>query len=247
MSPPQKLNLPGLGAALRVPKLGRTAAVVFLGLGSGIPALVLPSPTLAHQVQVTDTVGATLHIEPNDLPRAGSPHQLWFALTQAGGQIIPLSDCDCTLTLYGSDGTAIASPPLSPISAEGYQAIPGAEVTFPTVGAYELALVGAPQGEATFEPFELSFDVTVAAGVAAPSEPAPDSDSETAATAPQAATSESPPDGVEQSPGDGEPEGEAPASSDLAAQSPWPRFALMGAGLVVLVGAAIWRSLRRNS
>ena len=241
MSPPQKLNLPGLGRAPRVSKLGRTAAVVLLGLGSGPPALLLPRPTLAHQVQVAGTVGATLHIEPNDLPRAGSPHQVWFALTQAGGQPIPLSDCDCTLTLYGGDGTEISTPPLSPISAEGYQAIPGAEVTFPTVGAYELALVGAPRGEATFAPFELSFEVTVAAGTAAPSDSDPDPDSETAAAAPPAAA-----DGTDEFLGDGEPDGEAPASSDLAVQSPWPRFALMGTGLVVLVGAVIWRSLRRN-
>jgi hypothetical protein len=240
MSLPQPLNLPDLKRILPPPRLAQSTAMRLLGIGCG--TLLYALPTLAHQVQVTDTVGATLHIEPNDLPRAGSPHQVWFALTQAGGQTIPLSDCDCTLTLYGGDGTAIATPILSPVSAEGYQSIPAADVTFPAVGTYELTLVGAPQGDATFEPFELSFDVTVAAGTAASADPDPEKAASPPSAAPEVAADRA--DGPQE---DREPNGEAPASSEPAVPSPWPRFALMGVGLVALVGAAIWRSLRGNS
>lgn len=148
-----------------------------LGLGWSTLALLgsvaLP-PAIAHQVVTTESVGATLHIEPNDTPRAGEASQVWFALTRQGGDIIPLTDCDCQLRVYSQPTTDAAdpllTPPLSPVSAEGYSGIPGALVTFPEVGAYTLVLAGAPQRDQTdpsFSPFELSFDVTVATGSSA--------------------------------------------------------------------------------
>ncbi|MEM0981270.1 MAG: hypothetical protein AAGH78_13475, partial [Cyanobacteria bacterium P01_H01_bin.58] len=50
-------------------------------------------PAIAHQVQVADDVGATLHIEPDDIPKAGAPTEVWIALTQPGGVVIPLETC----------------------------------------------------------------------------------------------------------------------------------------------------------
>lgn len=120
------------------------------------------APASAHEVQIQQDVGATLHIEPNDIPRANTPTQVWFALTQAGGQVIPLSACACELTLYDSQEQVLATPPLSPITVESYSNIPGAIVTFPTVGQYQLALAGRPQGEVEFASFTLRFEVVVA-------------------------------------------------------------------------------------
>jgi hypothetical protein len=119
-------------------------------------------PVLAHQVQTHESVGATLHIEPDDGPKAGTPSEVWFALTQAGGTVIPLAQCDCSLTLYDSSQQAIATPTLTPTSAEGFQGIPSTQVMFPEVGAYELVLAGRPTAGSAFEPFELRYDVTVA-------------------------------------------------------------------------------------
>jgi hypothetical protein len=123
---------------------------------------LLSQPAVAHQVQIQDTVGATLHIEPNDIPLAGTPTEVWFALTQVGGTVIPLNRCDCSLTLYDGGENVIATPDLFPLSAEGYREIPGASVTFPEVGTYELVLAGTPLEAAEFTPFELRFEVVVA-------------------------------------------------------------------------------------
>lgn len=130
-------------------------------LCAGIVSVALPS-VQAHEVQFTDDVGATLHIEPNDIPLANAPTEVWFALTQAGGTIIPLDDCDCRLTLQDAQDEVLATPTLTPVSAEGYRDIPGAVVRFPEVGAYELVLVGEPSSGEAFSPFELRFEVTVA-------------------------------------------------------------------------------------
>ncbi|RZM82448.1 hypothetical protein [Leptolyngbya iicbica] len=187
------------------------------------------APAIAHEVQFAEDVGATLHIEPNDIARAGAPTDIWFALTQAGGTVVPLAECDCTLTLYDSQANAIETPPLSAISAEGFQAIPGATVTFPEVGAYELRLAGSPQQAGAFTPFELSFEVTVASRApnasAAPTTAAATSDepgpSETITTDPEPEVSQT-----------------TETLTDPAASNQWLVPAI-GGGIVIVVGLAI--------
>lgn len=135
---------------------------LFLGL--------LITPALAHNVEVSGDVAATFHLEPNHNPKAGEPAQVWFALTRKGGQIIPLEQCNCKLSVYSQprqDTSPVLEPPVKAISADGYQNIPGAEIVFPKVGAYEVELNGTPKAGANFKPFQLNYEVTVAAGSAA--------------------------------------------------------------------------------
>ncbi|MCC5613055.1 hypothetical protein LC612_41870 [Nostoc sp. CHAB 5834] len=125
-------------------------------------------PVLAHKVEISGDVGGTLHIEPNDNPRAGEPSQAWFALTRRGGRVIPLSQCNCQLAVYAQPYAAgeppLLEPQLEPVAAERYQGIPGAEVVFPKPGIYQLQLNGKPVSGARFKPFEFKFEVTVAGG-----------------------------------------------------------------------------------
>jgi hypothetical protein len=137
---------------------------LFLGL--------LITPALAHNVEVSGDVAATFHLEPNHNPKAGEPAQVWFALTRKGGQIIPLEQCNCKLAVYSQprsqDNSPVLAPPVKAISADGYQNIPGAEIVFPKVGAYELELNGTPKAGVNFKPFQLNYEVTVAAGAPTP-------------------------------------------------------------------------------
>lgn len=140
------------------------------GSFGAVVLLVIAKPVFAHKVQTAADVGATLHIEPNDNPRAGESSLTWFALTRKGGQIIPLAECDCQLAVY-SQRVAENSPPLlepslKAISAERYQGIPGAEIVFPQAGAYRLQFSGSPKVAGSFQAFELSYEVNVAPGVA---------------------------------------------------------------------------------
>jgi len=137
----------------------------YLG-AAAIAGLVFGSvPARSHQVEVQNDIGATIHIEPNDTPRAGRSALTWFALTRRGGRTIPLAQCSCTLKVYAqprrSDAAPVLTPSLQAVSAERYEGIPGAEFAFPEPGAYELELSGRPQAGAEFAPFVLTFDVTV--------------------------------------------------------------------------------------
>ncbi|MEH1870464.1 hypothetical protein [Nostoc sp.] len=137
-----------------------------------LSCLVIPItniyPAFAHKVEVAGDVGGTLHIEPNDNPRAGESSQAWFALTRRGGRVIPLSQCNCQLAVYAepyAEGEPpLLEPQLQPVAAERYQGIPGAEVVFPKPGIYQLQLNGKPASGARFKPFKFKFEVTVAGG-----------------------------------------------------------------------------------
>ncbi|MEH2234722.1 hypothetical protein [Nostoc sp.] len=126
------------------------------------------NPASAHQVEVAGDVGGTLHVEPNDNPRAGEASQAWFALTRRGGKVIPLAQCNCRLAVYAQPYVggepALLEPELKPVATERYQGIPGAEIVFPKPGIYELQLNGKPVSGARFKPFKFKFEVTVAGG-----------------------------------------------------------------------------------
>ena len=72
---------------------------------------ILKQNTLAHNVEISNEVAATFHIEPNHNPRVGQETQAWFALTRRGGQTIPLSACNCQLKVYTLPRVAEAEQP----------------------------------------------------------------------------------------------------------------------------------------
>ncbi|MEL6602397.1 MAG: hypothetical protein AAFP20_04125 [Cyanobacteria bacterium J06614_10] len=154
----------------------KTVAIRSLPL-VGLSLILLPLESgwqraIAHQVEVMEDVGATLHIEPDDTPLAGEESLAWFALTRRGGEVIPLSACDCQLTVSSESAAAEPlTPALSPVDAEGYEDIPGAQFTFPEVGLYTLTLTGEPVEAGDFSPFTFEFETTVAAGSAVPTIP----------------------------------------------------------------------------
>lgn len=136
---------------------------------------LIAAPAIAHDVETTQDIGATFHIEPNDAPRANKPQLAWFALTQKGGKVIPLEQCNCKLAVHAEphkEGSPpLLEPPLKDISIKRYKGIPGAEIVFPKAGAYELELSGTPKAGATFKPFKLSYEVTVSPGAPAQTSP----------------------------------------------------------------------------
>ena len=203
------------------------------GLMGGGLSVVNTSTTLAHEVQIADDVGATLHIEPDDVPLAGTPTTAWFALPQAGGTVIPLDQCNCRLTLYDNDTVAVETPLLTPISAEGFTDIPSAVVTFPEVGAYELVLQGAPQGNVEFSPFELRFEVVVA-GRATPPTTNPAAEAENSVAETTEAEAADSPTALSEAP---EPTSDATAETpaSVSSSNTWRSVTRWG-GAVLVVG-----------
>ena len=124
----------------------------------------IAAPVIAHNVEISNEVAATFHIEPNHNPQAGKSTRAWFALTRRGGSTIPLSQCDCTLNVFAMPRSAeakpILQPKLIPIDVEKYQEIPGAEIVFARAGAYQLEISGTAKDQ-SFAPFKLTYTVNV--------------------------------------------------------------------------------------
>lgn len=129
-----------------------------------VPMSAMSVPVIAHNVEISNEVAATFHIEPNHNPKVGKSTRAWFALTRRGGASIPLSECNCDLNVYAVPRAAEAEPILRPklvaIDVEQYREIPGAELIFPQPGAYELEITGTAKDD-SFAPFELTYTVNV--------------------------------------------------------------------------------------
>ena len=128
-------------------------------------SVLIATPVNAHTEKVSQDVGGMLHIEPNDNPQAGKTAHAWIVLTRKGGRLIPLTQCNCQLAVYpqphSETDTPLLKPSLHSVSTKQYKNIPGAEIVFPKVGAYELELSGTPKSGANFKPFVLSYTVIV--------------------------------------------------------------------------------------
>lgn len=127
---------------------------------------LIGTPAIAHKVEVVGDVAGTWHIEPNHNPRVGVPARTWVALTRRGGALVPLSQANCQMAVYSkprrSGDQPILRPTVKAIAAERYQGIPGADITFPKVGLYQLQLSCSPKTKGNFQPFQMQYDVTVA-------------------------------------------------------------------------------------
>jgi hypothetical protein len=148
-----------------VPGYVRRLGSGFMASGALI-ALAIAYPVLSHEIESSGNVAATFHIEPSHNPKVGKPSRAWFALTRRGGQLIPLSQCNCKLAVYPVPYQAGQTPPLmrpalTAYSVERYQGIPSALITFAKPGLYELKFSGKPKSGVNFDAFELSYRVTV--------------------------------------------------------------------------------------
>ncbi len=117
---------------------------------------------IAHSIKVSNGVGATIHVDPDDRPLAGQNSQLWISLTKRGGVIIPYENCNCNIEVQSLTNSSIRFilPKPSYTNADHLGLHNYVGVVFPQAGRYNLRVVGKSK-EGTFEPFELTFPIDV--------------------------------------------------------------------------------------
>ncbi|MCY7331471.1 MAG: hypothetical protein LH649_02180 [Pseudanabaena sp. CAN_BIN31] len=138
------------------------AILLNLNLDNSYSERVSSPVLIAHEVRTSNSVGGTIHIEPNDRPIAGQKSRVWIALTRRGGEIIPYEKCNCRLEVRSLTNKNIKFTASKSASIlDRYLGLPSIEVTFPQVGRYELQLNGQPKGDEDFSEFELIFTTNV--------------------------------------------------------------------------------------
>ena len=115
-------------------------------------------PVAAHVLKTDGTIGAILHILPDDNPRSGVSTTYELAFKDTSNQF-SLANCNCNVEIL-TDGKTIDTQALG----TQYALISKNTYTFPKPNVYTLKVTGKPKEPNTFEPFTLSYNVRVEAG-----------------------------------------------------------------------------------
>jgi len=109
----------------------------------------------AHELESDTTVGAVLHIQPDDNPMVNTQITYVLAFTDTANKL-DLKACDCTVAIQ-RDGTTIQTQPLDAsaklTSTNTY--------TFTEPGAYTIRVTGEPKTHDAFSEFNLSYPIRV--------------------------------------------------------------------------------------
>jgi len=118
-------------------------------------ALLLVSPASAHELESDTTIGAVLHIQPNDNPTVGTQTTYRLAFTDTEKKL-NLKDCDCTVEIQRNGNTIEARPLVASSALESTNTY-----TFNEAGEYTLVATGKPKTDDAFSEFTLSYPIRV--------------------------------------------------------------------------------------
>lgn len=117
--------------------------------------LSIPRLVSAHVLLTSGSIGAVLHIDPDDDPIANQPSTFFFDFKDTTNHF-SLQTCDCQFGIFSS-GKQIFNQPL-PASTKTTATV---TYTFLTRSVYTIKVAGKPTDGSSFSPFTLSYDVRV--------------------------------------------------------------------------------------
>lgn len=117
-------------------------------------------PADAHVLKIDGSIGAVLHIEPDDAPRVNEPTKYEVAFHDENGKF-NLQACNCSVVIQRNNMTVLAAA-LVPSERE----LSRNRVTFMETGVYSMRFIGTPKTGDTFQPFTLNYEIRVTNGQA---------------------------------------------------------------------------------
>jgi hypothetical protein len=118
----------------------------------------IPAVASAHVLKVDGSIGAVLHINPDDNPTTGNSTDYVLSFSDDSGKF-NLTNCNCTIAVM-QNSQPVASEQLSTsknnVSENHY--------TFAKPGVYTLRVAGTPKTPGAFQPFILAYEVRVTSG-----------------------------------------------------------------------------------
>lgn len=113
----------------------------------------------AHILETDNTIGAVLHIDPNDEPIAGQQASFFFEFKDKQGKFNSQT-CDCNFTIL-QHGKQIFTQPLFETNTNPSITSANIYFTFPTKDVYKIKITGNPINPDTFQPFTINYDIRV--------------------------------------------------------------------------------------
>lgn len=130
-------------------------SIIFLS----ISFITFIGPAHAHTLKTNSTVGAVMHISPEDDPIAGEESGFFFEFKDTENKFKP-EDCDCTISILQSD-VELASEQLFANNANPSLTNASFFYTFPGRDVYKIKITGKPKTPGAFNEFILEFDQRV--------------------------------------------------------------------------------------
>lgn len=114
--------------------------------------------TKAHTLKTSGSVGAVMHVSPEDDPIAGEQSDFFFEFKDKNNKFKP-ENCDCTFAILQSE-KEIYTQPLFANSTDPSLTNASVSFTFPQRDVYKIKIDGKPKS-ADFEAFTLEYDIRV--------------------------------------------------------------------------------------
>ncbi len=112
--------------------------------------LQFTKPAFAHVLQTDGSIGAVLHVDPEDDPIVGEQSSFFFSIKDKQNKF-SFANCSCTVTVK-ENGTIMSQ---TTISDQTFL------YTFPRKGVYQVTLTGKSNNK-SFQSFSLTYDIRVA-------------------------------------------------------------------------------------
>jgi hypothetical protein len=104
----------------------------------------------AHFLITDGSIGAVVHVDPDDDPIIGQATNIYFTFKNTSGEF-KISDCNCR-TIIKEDGKEVLNQPMY---------APIVSYNFPRKGIYALEVKGEPKTGKTLPAFDLKYDLRV--------------------------------------------------------------------------------------
>jgi hypothetical protein len=122
---------------------------------------------MAHFVKSDSEIGAVLHVDPGDDPKAGEESNIIFEFKDLNNKF-NLTNCDCSIVIY-KEGQEIFSERLAPVAPDQNLSSVTSFV-FPEKNVYKIKVNGK-SNENLYPEFMLEYDVRVAKEASVNEEP----------------------------------------------------------------------------
>ena len=129
--------------------------LIFFAISLGVPT----QEALAHVLKTDGSVGAVIHINPEDDPIAGQESGFYFEFKDTKNAFSP-EKCNCVFSIK-ENGKELNSQSLFQNSTNPSLEDVSVYYTFPQRGVYTVGITGTPITPEDFEPFTLSWDIRV--------------------------------------------------------------------------------------
>jgi hypothetical protein len=142
----------------RVQGIALKIIVAFLLFSISYHLLPITS-VFGHILETNGSIGAVIHIAPEDDPVAGELSSFFFEFKDKEGKFKP-ENCDCTVSITQA-GREIYSQPLFKNSTNPSLDNVSLTYTFPQKDVYEIKIIGKPISSDSFKPFTLTYTVRI--------------------------------------------------------------------------------------